>query len=203
MKCNGSLKFLESHIKLLNELYFDNKKCDVVICPLSIHLMLLKPLVRKEIQLSAQNISHRGEGAFTGEIAANQVSNIGVNWTVVGQSERRNFFNETDEIVGEKVMLAQQSKLKVIACLGETLDDCELTYNNLPACFKHLEAIAKNVINWEDIVLVYNPVWAIGNKDSYDRDHIQKVHYELRNWIKTNVSEPVSNSVQIVYGGRK
>lgn len=200
-KCNGSLKFLESHINFLNKVNFDKNKCEVIISPMFIHLHKAKSLLSNGIQVSAQNVSMKGEGAFTGEIAARHLIDIGVNWTLVGHSERRSLFGETNEIVGQKVKIAQENQLKVIACLGESLSERK-SKKTIEVCFQQLEAIAKNVGNWSNTVIAYEPVWAIGTGESATREQAQEVHFELRNWLKKNVSEKVSDSVQIIYGGR-
>ena len=96
-KSNGTQKFLESHINFLNKVTFDKNKCDVVIAPTSIHLQSAKKLITNGILVSSQNVSSTGEGAYTGEITAKQLLDIGIEWTLIGHSERRQFYGDTDE----------------------------------------------------------------------------------------------------------
>src|SRR4051812_33833732 len=95
-KSNGTMKFLESHINFLNKITFDKTKCDVVIAPTFIHLLPAKGLIKNDIMLSAQNVSMMGEGAFTGEISAKQLLDMGIIWSLIGHSERRQLYGESD-----------------------------------------------------------------------------------------------------------
>lgn len=200
-KCNGNLKFLQNHINFLNEVTFDKEKCDVIISPTFLHLLQAKSLLKNDIQVSAQNISMKGEGAFTGEISAKHLVDIGVNWTLVGHSERRTIYHETDEIVGKKVKIALENQLKVIACLGESLEERK-SGQTIKVCFRQLAAIAKNVNNWRNTVIAYEPVWAIGTGESATKEQAQEVHSQLRKWLDKNVSTVVSDLVPIIYGGK-
>jgi triosephosphate isomerase len=199
-KSNGSVKFVEQHINFLNGIKYDSSRCDVVIAPMSIHLSQAKSLLKNNIQLSAQNVSVKPEGAFTGEVSAKHLVDLGINWTLIGHSERRTLFGETDEVVGNKIKIAQDNQLKVIACLGETLQERKEN-RTIDVCFRQLQAIAKGVANWRNTVLAYEPIWAIGTGETASPEQAQEVHEKLRQWLKKELSPEVSKLVQIIYGG--
>lgn len=200
-KSNGSMTFVQKHLSFLNQVQFNKKDCDVVIAPMSIHLYQSLSLLNNGIQIASQNVSMKGEGAYTGEVSAKHLVDLGIKWTLVGHSERRNLFGETDEVVGAKVKIALENQLNVIACLGETLSERK-NNKTIEVCFRQLEAIAKNVNNWRNCVIAYEPVWAIGTGESATKEQAQDVHEELRNWLRVNISKDVANLVQIIYGGK-
>jgi triosephosphate isomerase len=142
----------------------------------------------------------RKEGAYTGEVAAKHLVDLGVRWTLVGHSERRTLFGESDDVVGAKVKIALENQVNVIACLGETLSERKAN-QTMNVCFRQLEAITKNVSNWRNCVLAYEPVWAIGTGEAATKEQAQEVHANLREWLRNNVSDEVANLVQIIYGG--
>jgi triosephosphate isomerase len=199
-KCNGSLSFVNSHSQFLNTIAFDSKKCQVIVSPMSIHLHQVKSILTNGIEVSAQNVSMRKEGAYTGEVAAKHLVDLGVRWTLVGHSERRTLFGESDDVVGAKVKIALENQVNVIACLGETLSERKAN-QTMNVCFRQLEAITKNVSNWRNCVLAYEPVWAIGTGEAATKEQAQEVHANLREWLRNNVSDEVANLVQIIYGG--
>jgi triosephosphate isomerase len=113
------------------------------------------------VAVAAQNCYKAEKGAFTGELAPAMVKDCGATWVILGHSERRNVFGETDELVGEKVGFALQSGLNVLPCIGEKLEEREAGVTN-DVCFRQLAAIAKHVTDWGRVVIAYEPVWAIG-----------------------------------------
>lgn len=119
---------------------------------------------------------------------------------ILGHSERRNVFGETDELVGEKVGFALQSGLNVLPCIGEKLEEREGGITN-EVCFRQLAAIAKNVSDWSKVVIAYEPVWAIGTGKTATPEQAQEVHLALRGWLSSNVSPAVAESTRILYGG--
>jgi triosephosphate isomerase len=152
------------------------------------------------IEVSSQNVSMRKEGAYTGEVAATHLADLGVKWTLVGHSERRTLFGETDDVVGAKVKIALENQVNVIACLGETLSERRAN-QTMDVCFRQLKAISQNVSNWRNCVLAYEPVWAIGTGEAATKEQAQEVHANLREWLRSNVSPQVADLVQIIYGG--
>ena len=125
-KQNGTVKFVkEFPEKVLNTIKYDTKKVEIVVAPAQAHLSLAKDSVKNHIFVSAQNISQYKNGAYTGEVSAEMLNDLGIQWTILGHSERRHVFGETDKVIGEKVKHALAHKLKVIACIGEKLDERE------------------------------------------------------------------------------
>lgn len=120
----------------------------------------------KNIKIAFQNINSKGLGAYTGEISAEHVKDLGLEWVIIGHSERRTLYGETNEIVAQKVKKALQLGLKVIACIGQKLSQREAG-ETMVVVKSHLDAI-KSVVKteqWRDIVIAYEPVWAIGDLD--------------------------------------
>jgi triosephosphate isomerase len=202
-KCNGNVKFVESHMSsVINSLTFDNTKCDVIISPSNLHIPYVKSLLseKSHVQISSQNVGVNDDGAFTGEVSAKQLKDFGISWTLTGHSERRQFFGDTDEIVGKKSRKALDNQVSVIACIGELLTEREAN-RTMEICTTQLMAIAKYTTDWSNVVIAYEPVWAIGTGKTASNEQAQEVHMELRNWLSKNVSKEVANSTRIIYGG--
>lgn len=161
-KSNGSVDFVRQLCtETLNTMKFDQSKVEVVVAPVNIHIASAKAMLNENISVAAQNVSANKNGAFTGEVSAEQVKDFGLNWVIIGHSERRTLYGETDEIVANKVTRAQEAGLHVILCIGETLAEREEGNTN-NVLKTQLSAIKEAVIDWSKIVLAYEPVWAIG-----------------------------------------
>ena len=128
------------------------------------------------------------------------LNDAGINWTILGHSERRHVFGESDRVVGEKVKHALAHKLKVIACIGEKLDEREAGQTQA-VNERQLNAIRELVNDWSDVVIAYEPVWAIGTGKTASPEQAQEVHDQLRSWLKSNVSADAANKTRILYGG--
>ncbi|CAN1808684.1 Triosephosphate isomerase, cytosolic (Fragment) [Linum perenne] len=127
--------------------------------------------------------------------------NLDIPWVILGHSERRALLNESDEFVGDKVAYALAQGLKVIACIGETLEQRE-SGSTMAVVSAQTKAIAAEKIkSWDNVVLAYEPVWAIGTGKVASPAQAQEVHAELRKWLKDNVSAEVAQSTRIIYGG--
>ena len=200
-KCNGSMKFLKDFpAKTLNNIKFDAKKVDVVIAPTALHLTAALSNIKNNIHVSAQNISPFGDGAYTGEISAEMLNDVGCNWVILGHSERRHIFGESDEVIGDKTKKALAHKLKVIACIGELLEERE-GGKTQEVNERQLAAINAKIDNWDDIVIAYEPVWAIGTGKTASPEQAQEVHAQLREWLGKNVSKDAAEKTRILYGG--
>lgn len=201
-KCNGDRKFIKEHSAFLKGLNFDNSKCDVIVCPTFIHLeSTINELAGSNIILSAQNVSMNDNGAFTGEISAKQLKDFGINWTLVGHSERRQFFGDTEDVILKKIELSLKNNLNVIACIGENLEQRE-EGKTLEVCISQMKTIAKAVKdNWDKVVIAYEPVWAIGTGKTATPEMAQEVHLQLRSWINDCVNKQVASKIRIIYGG--
>ena len=172
----------------------------ICIAPINIHLPYVHSLAKPHILTSAQNVSAYNEGAYTGEITAKQLKDIGINWSIIGHSERRNIFGESDSIIGIKQKHLQNAGMNSILCIGEKLNERE-SNKTWEVCERQLEAARPNIIDWKKVVIAYEPVWAIGTGKTASPEQAEEVHCSIREWVKRSVSEEVSSIVQIIYGG--
>ncbi|KAL6980533.1 Triosephosphate isomerase, cytosolic, partial [Sarracenia purpurea var. burkii] len=172
----------------------------VVVSPPSVFLSVVKSLLRPDFHVAAQNCWVKKGGAFTGEISAEILVDLDIPWVILGHSERRLLLNESNEFVGDKVAYALSQGLKVIACVGETLEQRE-SGSTLDVVAAQTKAIAERVSNWANIVLAYEPVWAIGTGKVATPAQAQEVHFELRKWLQANTSTEVAATTRIIYGG--
>ncbi|KAJ6964279.1 triosephosphate isomerase [Populus alba x Populus x berolinensis] len=200
-KCNGTIEEVKKIVTMLNEAEVPSKDVvEVVVSPPFVFLPLVKSLQRPDFQLAAQNCWVRKGGAFTGEISAEMLVNLGIPWVILGHSERRSLLNESNELVGDKVAYALSLGLKVIACIGETLQQRE-SGSTMAVVAAQTKAIADKASNWANVVLAYEPVWAIGTGKVATPDQAQEVHLELRKWLHDNVGAEVAATTRIIYGG--
>jgi triosephosphate isomerase len=123
-----------------------------------------------------------------------------INWVILGHSERRHVFGETDSVVALKTKLALQAGLSVMACIGEKLDEREASKTD-EVNARQLAAIRKEVEDWSKVVVAYEPVWAIGTGKTASPEQAQEAHESIRAWLKKNVSAKAANEVRILYGG--
>ena len=187
---------------LMNEIdcfdFYDSSKINVIISPPTIYLSQLKNC---NSDLAAQNISHFSNGPYTGEISSKMVSEY-ASYVIIGHSERRRFFCETDEIISKKINQCNNENLKSIVCFGESLEIRNKSH--------HLDFIRKqldNIINSYDkssinnLMLAYEPVWAIGSGNSATIQEICEVHDYTRRILNDNFGKNTGTSVPIIYGG--
>lgn len=176
---------------------------EVFCAPPSPYLMRVGDAL-DSFSLSSQNV-HTGPatGAFTGEVSAEMLVDLGAKWSLVGHSERRSIYGETDEIVTSKIAACHKAGLGVVACCGEQLEDRE-SGNTEAVLAPQLQAIADGAAgNWEDdaLVIAYEPVWAIGTGVVATPQQAQDTIAWIRNWISENVSAEAAAAVRIQYGG--
>jgi len=162
--------------------------------------VLVKEKGLKTVSVSAQNAHQKTSGAFTGELSVAFLKDLGLSWVILGHSERRTLFGETDEIVADKVGFALEQGLQVIACIGETLEERKAEKTN-DVVSRQMKAIKGKVSNWGPVVVAYEPVLAIGTGVTATPEQAQEVHEFLRTWLKDNVSAEVSAATRILYGG--
>lgn len=179
-------------------------KAIVVVAPPFTHLKSFQPVIRNHsrIQLGAQNCHQQDEGAFTGEISATILKELGVSFVITGHSERRQYFHETDEIIFQKLQTILQNNLIPILCVGESLSareegiHFEMVKNQLEnSLFKLTGEDVSNV------VIAYEPVWAIGTGKNASADQAQEMHSFIRELIAEKFSKEVSSEMSILYGG--
>lgn len=183
----------------------DYSKVDILIAPPFVSLYPIGEEIKKNqlpIILSAQNIYMKDEGAYTGEISAEMVKGVGATFTILGHSERREYFNETDEIINLKVKKALNRALNIILCIGEREfeRDAEVAYEVVLA---QLGRSLKDVTidEMEKITIAYEPVWAIGTGKTASSDDAEKMHSAIRKKIAYLYNERVAESIKILYGG--
>ncbi|KAI0049361.1 triose phosphate isomerase [Auriscalpium vulgare] len=188
-------------VKTLNEATLD-PQTEVVIAPPALYLISVLDLIRKDIKVAAQNCHAKASGAFTGEISATQLKDAGIPYVILGHSERRSLFHETSEIVAEKTRAALDQGLKVILCVGETLEERESgrTQQVVEAQLQTVIAVTKPE-DWSHIVVAYEPVWAIGTGKVATSAQAQETHAETRKYLASAVSPAVAESTRIIYGG--
>ncbi|KAF5309851.1 hypothetical protein D9619_010345 [Psilocybe cf. subviscida] len=175
---------------------------EVVIAPPSIYLLSVKDTIRKDVKVAAQNSYFKESGAFTGEISPKQLVDAGIPYVILGHSERRTLFHEDSELVAKKTRAAIDAGLKVILCIGETLQQREAN-ETAKVCQAQLEAVVKvaKEEDWSKIVVAYEPVWAIGTGKVATTAQAQEAHADVRSYLANAVSAAVANNVQILYGG--
>ena len=195
---------LDESIELSNALININKSnVDVMIAPSFTNLYPLKKhFDTHQIDVIAQNVNQNSKGAFTGEVSVEMLKSIGVNCVIIGHSERRSLFGETDQILFEKVNYATSNDMNVIFCFGEELQQRQ-NGNYFDIIQQQLEigvlSLSSELI--KKVTLAYEPVWAIGTGVTANPDQIQEIHQFIRNLIHQRFDETISNSIRILYGG--
>jgi len=172
------------------------------VAPTALHLQLVhNKLAGSHIRVAGQNCNIDGKGAHTGEIAAEMLVDLGLKDVIIGHSERR-AMGETDEICAKKAKRAIENGLRVIFCIGESLEERNAGKVKDVTC-RQLGAL-KAVLTeeqWANIVIAYEPIWSIGTGVVATPAQAQEVHAQLRQWLKESVSEKVANETRIQYGG--
>jgi len=163
-------------------------------------LDFVRQKIKPSFHVSAQNCYKAEKGAFTGDISPAMIKDMGGDFVILGHSERRNVFGESDQLIGEKVKHALEAGLHVLPCIGEKLEEREAGKTE-EVVFRQLKFIADNIKDWSKVVIAYEPVWAIGTGKTATPQQAQEVHAQLRKWLTDNVSQAVSDSTRILYGG--
>ena len=178
-------------------------KCDVVIGVPFTHLTAVKNVINIEkVGLSAENCANKEKGAYTGEVSAAMVASTGANYVILGHSERREYYNETPEILKEKVDLALANGLKVIFCCGESLELREAgTYEDFIKAELKDSLFHLSAEQFANIVIAYEPIWAIGTGKTSTSDQAEEVHAFIRSFLAEKYGETVANDTTILYGG--
>ena len=190
--------------KEINEAMTAEKpNCDVVICTPFIHLASVAQVLNADlVGLGAENCADKEKGAFTGEVSAEMVKSTGAQYVILGHSERRQYYGETAEILKEKVQLALKHGLKVIFCCGETLE--ERASNRQNAVVKaELDGSVFNLTaeEWKNIVLAYEPIWAIGTGKTATSDQAEEMLCYIRSIVAEKYGKEVAEETSILYGG--
>lgn len=197
-KMNGSK---ESVVELVKSIQ-SNDAVDVVVAPSFVYLATVADLaLASNLKVAAQNVSDQKQGAFTGEVSIPMLEDFSVSHVILGHSERRSLYAETDAIVADKVDAVLAAGLTPILCVGETLEQRE-NGTTLAICNGQIDAVM-NVVGaerFESVVVAYEPVWAIGTGKSATSEQAQEVHKGIRTHI-AKTSSKVAEKVAILYGG--
>lgn len=203
-KMNMNLQDGVALAKEINEaLIADKPNCDVVICTPFIHLAsVAQVLDSKVVGLGAENCADKEKGAYTGEVSAEMVKSTGAQYVILGHSERRQYYGETAEILKEKVQLALANGLKVIFCIGETLEEREANKQN-EVVKAELEGSVYNLNaeEWKNIILAYEPIWAIGTGKTATAEQAEEMLAYIRSTVAEKYGAEVAEDTTILYGG--
>lgn len=200
-KMNNDLDQTMSLIEDLKNL--ESKGVCVMIAPAFPFLKISKDLLEDyQIEVISQNVHQKSKGAYTGEVSIDMLKSIGISTTLIGHSERRAYFNEDDIVLFEKVRCTLDAGMNIIFCFGEDLKDRKSN--------KHFDIVKNQLENtvlklkkesWENIILAYEPVWAIGTGETASPEQAQEMHQYVRNCISKCYDESVSENISILYGG--
>jgi triosephosphate isomerase len=201
-KMNNDLPQTESLIAdLLKQEQTSN--AEVMIAPTFVNLFQAFNTTRgSNIEVIAQNMHFAENGAYTGEISAAMLKSVGINTVILGHSERRAYYNETDQSLAKKVDAALKSAIRIIFCFGEELNDRKagneenVVENQIKNALFHLEASA-----FKNIVLAYEPVWAIGTGETASPEQAQDMHAFIRQTMASKYGNDIANNISILYGG--
>ncbi len=189
---------LIGELKKLNQV-----ETSIMIAPAYTNLSMAQDLLLdSKIEVIAQNMHFSESGAFTGEVSANMLISIGIKTVILGHSERRKYFKETDDQLKLKVDAAIASSMKIIFCIGEEFEErknnnhFEIVNNQIKNSLFHL-----NEDSWSRVILAYEPVWAIGTGETATLDQIQEMHSMIRYNISERYTHELANSISILYGG--
>ncbi len=202
-KMNKNLAETGSLLSGLKEKVGNVPGADVIVAPTFTNLSkATQELKGSNIKVAAQNMHQAENGAFTGEISADMLKSIDVETVILGHSERRAYFGETDQLLAEKVNTALKHNMTVIFCFGEELQDRKSNGH-----FSVVERQLKNGLfhisasDWKNIVLAYEPVWAIGTGETASPDQAQEMHAFIRATISKAFNQDIADEVSILYGG--
>jgi triosephosphate isomerase (TIM) len=207
-KCNGTVEENEALIKVFNEAGGIPSNVDVVVCGTFVHLPQILATLREDIAVGAQDCGHNAKaGAYTGQVSASQIKNLGCEWVIVGHSERRDGFGmagEPEELCALKAKVAVEAGLKVMFCIGEKHQERE-SGETMKVCAKQMAPLA-DILDaasgaWGSVAIAYEPVWAIGTGLTATPEMAQETHADIRKWISDNVSPAVAKAIRIQYGG--
>ncbi|HNX01397.1 MAG TPA: triose-phosphate isomerase [Candidatus Cloacimonadota bacterium] len=177
--------------------------CEIVIAPPFLFLDRANGMCEQTpIRLSAQNVNDNEQGAYTGEISAAMLKSVGISYCIIGHSERRAYYGETNEIINKKAQILRNHRIMPIICVGETLAQREadqtqaVVLEQLEKCFRDLDLEVD-----PNTVIAYEPVWAIGTGKTATPEQAQEVHALIRSFLKEHYSDVVAERISLLYGG--
>jgi len=187
-------------MEIISKQLLSVSQTEVVIAPPSLYLLLAREHLNPSIEVAAQNVFDKPNGAFTGEISVSQLKDSNITWTLLGHSERRVVLQEDDQFIASKALSALDGGIGVIFCCGESLEQRE-SNQTIEVVTKQLNAVKAKVQDWSKIVVAYEPIWAIGTGIVASTQQAQEVHAEIRKWLKEQVGEKAAQETRIIYGG--
>jgi len=201
-KMNGSLQSMSGLVGAVSQGVSKGAKAEVLICPPYVYIQELgKMLENTEIQLGAQNVSHHESGAFTGEVSSSMLKDLACNYVIVGHSERRTLYSENDTRVAEKFVAVQANGMTPILCIGELLEEREANITE-EVIARQLDAVIDmaGIQAFNQAVIAYEPVWAIGTGKTATPEQAQEVHEFIRLRLARHDHE-TAEGVRVLYGG--
>jgi len=193
---DGIIAFMKSDVVAKNA-----TATDIVVAPPALYMTYVRDQLKcTGVQLAAQNCYRVASGAFTGELSPAMIKDVGARWAIIGHSERRHVFGESDALIADKTAHALQSGIGVILCIGEKLDERE-SEKTKEVCYRQLQAIVDKNVDWTNIVVAYEPVWAIGTGKTATPDQAQQAHVWVREFLREKVSTTAADATRIIYGG--
>lgn len=201
-KCNGTLKSVKDLLAGFAAFNPIAASVETVIFAPTIHIAPSVAALggNTAIKVGVQNMSKTKEGAFTGEITAGQIKDFGLQWVLIGHSERRSIYGETDEDCATKVEQGLAMGLSCMLCIGEVLADRKAGTTN-DVCFRQMKACIPKITDWSKIVIAYEPVWAIGTGVVASPMQAQETHSQCRQFLREQCGNSVADNVRILYGG--
>ena len=202
-KMNNDLAQTEELLKGIKLQWEEKPDVRVIVAPAFTNLYhAFESLRETPVEVAAQNMNEHDSGAYTGEVSASMLTSVGVKTVILGHSERRSIFKETDEVLAQKVDSALKNEMEVIFCCGEELEErksenhFEIVKQQLERGLFHIAPEA-----WEKVVIAYEPVWAIGTGETASPEQAQEMHAFIRKTIAEKFGEEIANEVSILYGG--
>ena len=202
-KMNNDLAETQELLSHLKMQLVKEPQAEVMVAPAFTNLYsAFQGLKDTPVQVVAQNMHQSENGAYTGEVSAKMLKSIGVDTVILGHSERRAHFGETNDILAEKVNAALKNEMRIIFCFGEELADRKSD--------KHFDLVAKQLqeslyqisdSDWKNVVLAYEPVWAIGTGETASPEQAQEMHAFIRKNISEKFNDEIAQNVSILYGG--
>ena len=202
-KSNGDRAFVNKHCMFLSGAKINKNTTELCIAPSNIYLLTCKKFLSHLFHISTQDISEFDNGSYTGEVSAKLIKDLGIDWTIIGHSERRKYFKEDEIVIGKKIEKALENKLNIILCIGDNKEakennkSFEIIKMQLETCFQNI----KNNKNWENIIIAYEPIWENEMNSSITKEQIQEMNLFIRNEISKKYGEEIGNQVRIIFGG--
>ncbi|MEP5763415.1 MAG: triose-phosphate isomerase [Halieaceae bacterium] len=199
-KMHGSIASVEALLSGLaaadSALY---SQADTVLCPPHLHIPRVGELAAETgLQLGGQNCSEHTEGAYTGEVSAAMLADCDCQWVILGHSERRQYFGESNELVAAKASAARAAGLKPMLCVGETLEQ-RSAGNAQEVVTSQLAALVAGGLEATDVI-AYEPIWAIGTGQTASPEQAQEMHAAIRTWLREQIGE-TAEAIRLLYGG--